>query len=130
MGQDNYYVLRYFDDGVTSCGGPWEREEQARYMASHVTPANGKGVSVLSERQDPVITSEKPLLLLGEHPGWPGTSVVVGPFRSHEDIAAFIAAALGASFRGVSMQRVNDWKIVTVEGGQEDDWPPSDPETT
>jgi hypothetical protein len=57
----SWYVRRSFNGGVTSCGGPWETEDQARYMASHVGPANGMGVGVLSERDDPVATKDRPL---------------------------------------------------------------------
>ena len=119
-----WYVRRTFNDGITSCGGPWETEDHARYMASHVTPANGKGVAVLSERDDPVVTSERPLLLASQHRGWPGLRVVIGPFESREHIAEFIAAALGADFRGVPMANATDWQLVELDDGEEAPWPP------
>ena len=120
-----WYVRRTYVDGITSCGGPWETEEQARYMASHVAPANGKGVAVLSKRDDPVATKERPLLLASQHRGWPGLRVVIGPFASREHIAEFIAAALGANFRGVPMADVTDWQLVALDGDEEAIWPPS-----
>ena len=92
-------------------------------MASHVTPANGKGVAVLSERDDPVATSERPLLLASQHRGWPGVRVVIGPFESRDHIARFVAAALGADFQGVPMAEVTDWHLVELDGGEEAPWP-------
>jgi hypothetical protein len=120
-----WYVRRIFNDGVTSCGGPWETEDQARYMASHVAPGNGRGVGVLSERDDPVATAERPLLLASEHRAWAGLRVVIGPFESREQIAEFIADALGASFRGVPMANVTDWQLIEIESGgqQTAPWP-------
>jgi hypothetical protein len=119
-----WYVRRIFNDGITSCGGPWETEDQARYMASHVGPANGMGVAVLSERDDPVATKDRPLLLASQHRGGPGLRVVIGPFESREHIAEFIAAALGADFRGLPMADATDWQLVALDGGEETKWPP------
>jgi hypothetical protein len=116
-----WYVRRIFNNGITSCGGPWETEDQARYMASHVGPGNSKGIAVLSEREDPVTTAERPLLLASEHRAWPGLRVVIGPFESREQIAQFIADALGASFKGVPMADVTDWQI-EIATGQQTPW--------
>ena len=118
----SWYVHRTFQGGVTSCGGPWESEEQARYMASHVSPANGMGVSVLSEREDPVATDERPLLLESHHRGFPDLRIRIGPFRDREQLAGFVAAALGASFRGLPMSDVTDWNLVTLDGETQQAW--------
>jgi hypothetical protein len=118
----SWYVRRTFQGGVTSCGGPWETEQQARYMASHVSPANGMGVAVLSERDDPVATAERPLLLSSHHRGFPDQRVVIGPFRDREELAGFVAAALGANFRGLPMGDVTDWNLVTLDGEQQQAW--------
>ena len=124
LGMGAWYVRRIFDDGITSCGGPWETEDHARYMASHVAPANGKGVAVLSERDDPVATKERPFLLASQHRGWPGLRVVIGPFESREQLAEFIAGALGAGFRGLPMADVTDWQLFELDGNTETSWPP------
>ena len=124
MAMSAWFVRRIFNDGITSCAGPWETEDQARYMASHIAPANGKGVAVLPKRDDPVATSERPLLLASQHRGLPGLQVVIGPFESREHIAEFIASALGADFRGLSMASVTDWRLVELDGGKEAPWPP------
>jgi hypothetical protein len=119
-----WYVRRLFTDGITSCGGPWESEDQARFMASHVGPPNGQGVAVLSERDDPVATRERPLLLESQHRAWPGLRVVIGPFASRGHIAEFLAEALGTNFRSVPMADITDWQLVALDGGGETPWLP------
>jgi hypothetical protein len=119
----SWYVRRTFQNGVTSCGGPWGSEEQARYMASHVGPANGMGVAVIAERDDPIATDERPLLLESHHRGFPGLRVTIGPFRDRHELSAFLAAALGANFRGLPMAEVTDWHLVMLDGEQQRAWP-------
>ena len=118
-----FYVRRTFRDGVTSCGGPYESEEDARYMAAHVRPANGYGVAVINERDDPEPTDERPLLLTSTHRAFPHLRVVLGPFRSREHIAEFIGEAFGAAFQGVPMTAPTDWSIVQLEPAEAQRWP-------
>jgi hypothetical protein len=119
----SFYVRRIFNDGITSCGGPWQTEDQARYMASHVGPANSLGVSVITERDDPAPTGERPLLLATEHRGIPDLRVVIGPFQDRQHIAQFIAQALGTNFRAIPMADVSDWQLVELDGEQSAPWP-------
>src|SRR5437667_11242930 len=118
-----FYVRRIFKDGITSCGGPWQTEDQARYMASHVGHANSLGVSVITERDDPHPTRERPLLLATEHRGFPDLRVMIGPFKDRQHIALFIAEALGVNFRGIPMADASDWQLVELDGEQAAPWP-------
>lgn len=120
----SYYVKRTFKGGITSCGGPYTAEQDARYMAAHLAPANADGVAVINERQDPVPTEDRPLLLRSEHRGFPTLRVVIGPFASREHVAQFVGAMFGASFRGLPMTAPTDWHLVQVDSdGDEHAWP-------
>jgi hypothetical protein len=43
-------------------------------------------------------------------------------FRDREELAGFVAAALGANFRGLPMGEVTDWNLVTLDGEQQQAW--------
>jgi hypothetical protein len=116
VGQE-YFVVRGYRDGVSSCGGPYASRAEAEHTAGERTPDNGMAVRITLARRDPAPSAERPVLLrMVFNPR--SVVIVAGPFASKAAGEWFLEAAFAPTYRLLASgwvaplgERDADWTI-------------------
>jgi hypothetical protein len=114
VGQE-FFVVRGYRDGVTSCGGPYASRAEAEHTAGERTPDNGMAVRITQARRDPAPSAERPVLArMVFNPR--SVVIVAGPFASKAAGELFLEAVFAPTYRLLA----RGW--VTPLGARDDDW--------
>jgi hypothetical protein len=110
-----FFVVRGYRDGVSSCGGPYTSRAEAQHTAGERTPDNGMAVRITQARRDPTPTAARPVLArMVFNPR--SVVIVAGPFASNAAGELFLEAAFAPTYRLLA----RGW--VPPLGARDDDW--------